>query len=153
MTKIIALLVGILVWVTASNSLCTAPTSTPTLSAINGIETSAPEVSYQDISTEEDYISLVEKGKALKADSSFYINGFWVGVDSEHSLFAMQTTKGAILLLSGKDFCLSPTEVWYTSSNGGINHFNYVDAYFVYLDKGTILNPDNINIDELLKTR
>mgnify|MGYP004542415127 CR=1 FL=1 len=151
MTKIIALLVGILVWVTASNSLC-PPTSTPTLSAINGIETSAPEVSYQDISTEEDYISLVENGAFLQADSSFYTNSFWVDVDSKHSLFAMQTTKGAILLLSGKDFCLTPTEVWYTSNNG-VKHFNYADAYFMYLDRGTLLNPDGIDIDELLKNR
>lgn len=152
MTKIIALLVGILVWVTASNSLC-PPTSTPTLSAINGIETSAPEVFYQDISTEEDYVSLVKCGKALKADAVYTIDDFWIGIVSDYNIFAIQTSKGAVLLLSGKDFCLTSTEIWYTSSNGDIKHFNYNDAYFIYLDEGTLLNPDGIDIDELLKNR
>ena len=149
MTKLI-IIISIIVSIAASNSSYTTPKQPTTYSAIEGVST--PEVSYQDISTEEDYISLVENGAFLQADSSFYTNSFWVGVDSKRSLFAMQTTKGAILLLSGKDFCLTPTEVWYTSNNG-VKHFDYVAAYFMYLDRGTLLNPDGIDIDELLKTR
>lgn len=155
MIKITVTLISIFLFLVTGVSSYTAPKSTSYAgAAIGDIRPSTHEISYQDISTEKDYLSLVEAGENnLKGTSAYEIDDFWLAVDSEHSLFAMQAPKGAILLLSGKDFCLTPTEVWYTSSNGGINHFNYVDAYFVYLDKGTILNPDNIDIDELLKTR
>lgn len=155
MTKITLTLINIFLFLVTGISSYTAPKSTSYAgAAIGDIRPSTHEISYQDISTEKDYLSLVETGENnLKSTSTYEIDDFWLAVDSDHSLFAMQAPKGAILLLSGKDFCLTPTEVWYTSSNGGINHFNYVDAYFVYLDKGTILNPDNIDIDELLKTR
>lgn len=155
MTKITVTLISIFLFLVTGISSYTAPKSTSYAgAAIGDIRPSTHEISYQDISTEKDYLSLVEAGENnLKSGSAYEVDDFWLAVDSDHSLFAMQAPKGAILLLSGKDFCLTPTEVWYTSSNGGINHFNYVDAYFVYLDKGTILNPDNIDIDELLKTR
>lgn len=151
MTKIISIIISIIIWVVASNSLYTqekAPKAS--YSAINGIEASAPEIlSYQEVSTEQDYFSLVENGEFLKADASYQMDSFWVGISSEYGIFAMRTSKGAVLLLSGKDFILTPTEVWYSSSNG-VKHFNYADSYLMHLDEGTLLNPDDINLDELL---
>lgn len=154
MTKITVTLISVFLFLVTGVSSYTAPKSTSYAgTAIGDIRPSTHEISYQDISTEKDYLSLVEAGENnLKSTSAYEIDDFWLAVDSEHSLFAMQAPKGAIFLLSGKDFCLTPTEVWYTSNNG-VKHFNYADAYFMYLDRGTLLNPDGIDIDELLKTR
>ena len=108
------------------------------------------EISYQDVSNDDEYTKIVETGKNnLKDDSTYSIDHYIFVVSSSKNLLVVKDLDtNAFVFISGKNFSVTRSEVWYTDTeDSSVNTFYY--PYDKDEQSLLIVNPQHFNIEAL----
>lgn len=142
--KIITALI-IMVITCMTNNICYAADN-----IVGSVKKFPVEISYQDIFNEEEYTQIVEKGKNnLKDDSTYAIEHYLFVVSSSKSLLIVKDLDtNAFVFVSGKNFAVTCSEIWYTDTeDSSVNTFYY--PYDKDEQSLLIVNPQHFNIEAL----
>ncbi len=140
--------VAIILMVIFSCLTCTSCYAS-TKNIVGSVDSFPIELSYQDISDETEYEKLVDEGKNnLKKANAYSIEHYYIILsDTKNTLIIKNLEKNYLMVIAGKDFAITKTDIWYTdTSDMSVNNFFYgIDE-----PENSILvvNFNNFNITE-----
>ena len=146
-SKKLTLAIIIMVISYMTNTICYASAADD---IVGSVATFPVEISYQDVSNEEEYAKIIEGGKNnLKKDTTYSIDHYLFVVSSSKNLLVVKDLdSNSFVFISGENFAVTRSEIWYTDTED-----SSVNAFYYNYDKDEksllIVNPQCFNIEAL----